>query len=244
MEIIKSTWNGFERLDFQFEGREAILVLPKEENKCDKWLLKTVYWDAFPQFEIEMVSHGWHLAFIKNVSRWGKEDDIDRMARFAEFISYEFGLCEKCVPVGMSCGGLMAVKFGALHPNCVSCMFIDAPTLNLLSCPANMGTSQTPVSDFEECMRDHGMTMSDLICYREHPIDKVPLMAESKIPVIMVYGNEDIIVPYAENGAVLERIYTKSGAPLKTICVEGRGHHPHGLNDNTPIIEFVLKHSN
>ncbi len=29
MEVTKSEWNGFERLDFLFEERAAIVVLPK-----------------------------------------------------------------------------------------------------------------------------------------------------------------------------------------------------------------------
>ena len=47
-------WNGFKRIDFEFEGREAILVFPEvpEENK--KWMLKTEYFDDFPNLEIEM----------------------------------------------------------------------------------------------------------------------------------------------------------------------------------------------
>ena len=65
METTKSIWNGFDRIDFLFEGRKAILVFPKDENKCNKWMLKTEYFDAFPQFEIDMVSRGWHLAFIE-----------------------------------------------------------------------------------------------------------------------------------------------------------------------------------
>lgn len=241
MEIKKSTWNGFECIELKFEERDAILVFPKE-NKCDKWLLKTLYWGEFPSFEIDMLNRGWHLAFIKNDSRWGLDEDLHRSARFVDFISKEFGLYSKCVPVGMSCGGLMAVKFGALHPECVSCMFIDAPVLNLLSAPIGVGLSQAPQDDYEECLQDLNMTLSELINYREHPIDKVPLMVENNVPVIMVYGDADIIVPYTENGVYLEKLYNEAGATLETVCVEGRGHHPHCLEDNTLIIDFVLNH--
>ncbi len=52
-------WNGFQRLDITFEGREAILVIPREENKTDKWLFKMEYWDAFPNLEIELPRRFW-----------------------------------------------------------------------------------------------------------------------------------------------------------------------------------------
>ena len=54
----ETTWNGFRRIDFVFEGMEAILVFPKEPNANKNWLLKTEYFDAFPAFEIEMLQRG------------------------------------------------------------------------------------------------------------------------------------------------------------------------------------------
>ena len=62
MVYTKSTWNGFERLDFELNGREAILILPEKSVEGKKWLLKTEYFDAFPAFEIEMVRRGYHPA--------------------------------------------------------------------------------------------------------------------------------------------------------------------------------------
>ncbi len=62
-------WNGFKRIDFKFEGREAILVFPQVPIKNKKWMIKTEYFGAFPHLEIEMIRRGWHLAYIKNITR-------------------------------------------------------------------------------------------------------------------------------------------------------------------------------
>lgn len=51
-------WNGFKRIDFEFEEREAILVSPQVPNKNRKWMIKTEYFDAFPNLEIEMIKRG------------------------------------------------------------------------------------------------------------------------------------------------------------------------------------------
>jgi len=242
MEATKSTWNGFERLDFLFEGREAILILPKEENKCNKWLLKTEYFDAFPQFEIDMVSRGWHLAFIKNKTRWCLDEDLDLKARFADFLAEEYGLYKKCVPVGMSCGGLIGSKFTAKYPEKVSCLYIDAPVLNLLSCPGGIGNGSVGIG-YKEMEDATGITLSELINYREHPVDKMPILLENKIPIIMVAGDSDDVVPYHENGAILEKFYKENGGEIEVYIKPGCGHHPHGLEDTTPIIDFVLAHA-
>lgn len=237
----ESLWNGYRRIDFLFEGREALLVFPSKPNENKNWLFKTEYFGAFPNFEIEMLSRGWHLAFIKNVTRWCLDEDLDLKRRFAEYLSLEYGLYLKCVPVGMSCGGLIASKLAARYPECVSALYLDAPVMNLLSCPAGLGEAKTDFLD--EFTAATGMTLVDLLSYRNHPIDKLSLLLEHKIPVVLVYGDSDEVVPYPENGAILERYYKANGGTLLAIGKAGCAHHPHGLDDNTPIIEFVEKYS-
>ncbi|MBE6947620.1 MAG: alpha/beta hydrolase [Ruminococcaceae bacterium] len=239
--MTESTWNGFKRLDFSFEGRSAILVFPEKANENKNWLLKTEYFNAFPQFEIEMLKKGWHLAFVKNITRWCLDEDLDAKKRFAAYLSETYGLYEKCVPVGMSCGGLIASKFAAKYPECVSAIYLDAPVLNLLSCPAGLGKANDAM--MQEFIQATGMDLVQLMKYREHPIDKMHLLLENKIPVVMVYGDSDDIVPYDENGAILEEYYRKNGGIILAIGKENCSHHPHGLTDNTPIIEFVEKFS-
>lgn len=240
--MTQSLWNGFKRIDFEFEGKQAILVFPDKPNEDKNWLLKTEYFDAFPNFEIEMVKRGWHLTYIKNITRWCLDEDIDTKKRFCDYISKEFGLYEKCVPVGMSCGGMIATKFAAKYPMAVSALYLDAPVMNLLSCPAGIGEKANN-DMFGEFVNATGMTLSKLISYREHPIDKMHLLLENNIPIFIVYGDSDTVVPYCENGAILESFYRENGGTIIAIGKEGCGHHPHGLKDNTPIIEFVEKYS-
>lgn len=236
----KTLWNGFQCIKFMFEGREATLVFPEEANADRNWLLKTEYFEAFPNFQIEMLRRGWHLAYIKNITRWCLDEDVDLKKRFATYLHEEYGLYEKCVPVGMSCGGMIAVKFAAKYPECVSSLYLDAPVMNLLSCPAGIGIAENSL--LQEFIDATGMGLSELISYREHPIDKMHLLLQNNIPVILVYGDSDIVVPYSENGELLEKLYRKNGGEIVVIGKENCGHHPHGLSDNTTIIEFVEKH--
>ncbi|MBO5069859.1 MAG: hypothetical protein J6C37_05805 [Roseburia sp.] len=234
-------WNGFKKNEFTFEGRKAILVFPDDSNKTNQWLFKTEYWDAFPNLEIEMVKQGWHLAYIENKTRWCLDEDLDLKQRFADFLAKEYGLCKKCVPVGMSCGGMFAVKFAARHPEYISALYIDAPVLNLLSCPADLGVAKGGM--WEEFVNATGMSLSELICCREHPIDKLPILIQNDIPVVMVYGKADTVVPYCENGAILEKYYKEHGGKLLAIGKDGCEHHPHGLENPQPIVDFIMKYA-
>ena len=45
-------------------------------------------------------------------------------------------------------------------------------------------------------------------------------------------------------GAVLEKFYRERGGIIKAVGKPGCAHHPHLLEDNTPIIDFILKYYN
>ena len=238
---MSEVWNGFQMESLVFEGQEACVVFPHDGTANGRLALKTVYWNAFPgAVEVPLLERGFHLCFVKNETRWGRDEDLAREARFVRFVAQTYNLNERSVPVGMSCGGLIGSKFAAKYPECVSALYLDAPVMNFLSCPAGLGVAEKSL--YEEFYKATGMTISELLSYRENPIDKMHLLLENKIPVVMVYGDSDVVVPYVENGAILEKYYRENGGVIETYGKPGCGHHPHGLPDSTPIIAFVEKH--
>lgn len=237
-------WHGFRMERFSFEGREAIIVFPEKTREGRPWLLKTEYWDAYPDVEIRLVKEGFHLAYVKNQNRWFTREECALKAGFVKYVSETFDLNQKCVPVGMSCGGGYAVKFAGLYPELVKCMFIDAPVLNFLSLPGKRGN---PVSDRiwqqEFVFAYPGIKHYQLPGWNEHPICYADALRENSIPVLQVYGTEDETVIYSENGMMLRDVFEGSDL-LKEIAVPYRGHHPHGLiADNQPIVDFILAHA-
>lgn len=240
MDVEKSLWNGYEKLDFDFEDRKALLVCPKEPCKGKKWLYKTEYFDAFPEFELEMLQRGYYVAHLYNTTRWCPQEDTEIRPRFCDFLTEKFGLHKKCMPVGMSCGGMQAVYFAAKYPQYVAAMYIDAPVLNLLSCPYGLGKAHNELlEEFEEAM---GVNLADLLNYREHPIDFKDKLIENNIPIFLACGDSDETVPFEENGKILADYYNANGGDMTFVLRENAGHHPHGLKDNTPLIEFTFKY--
>ena len=137
----------------------------------------------------------------------------------------------------MSCGGMQAVYLAAKYPHLVSALYLDAPVLNLLSCPCGVGVADNKLyAEFHKAM---GMTVSELINYRDHPFDHLGELAENSIPVALVCGDSDHVVPYVENGKMLAELYRKKGLPFLEILKPGCDHHPHGLEDNTPLFAFA-----
>lgn len=238
-------WNGFKIEKGIFEGKNTVVVFPKEEMRNGFLAVKTEYWDAFPEaVEIDLLKSGYHLCFIDNDNRWGTDKDIDRKARFISAVAEKYSLSRKAVFVGMSCGGLFAIKTAAEYPELASCLYLDAPVLNYMSCPCGFGDAQ-PLDEgrgIPEILNALDMeSVSELIGYRDMPLDKIPKLIENEIPIVMVAGDSDKTVPYHENGMLLENAYRKSNIHFEVYIKQGADHHPHGLTDNTPVISFINK---
>ena len=219
--------------EFDFEGFKATLVFPEKANEKKYWTIKTEYRDAFPETEIELLRRGWHVAYLTNENRWATPSDCHRKARFAKHLHESYGLYEKCVPVGMSCGGCHAVNFAGFHPESVACMFIDAPVLNFMDNPARI-TETHPESVWENEFKKAypGITRHGLLNFDNHPINKAPILIEHKIPILLVYGTQDLSVEYEYHGKMMEDIYTDHPGLLTIMIRHTQGHHPHGFPQN------------
>ena len=245
--MVESVWNGFKRLDFAFDGHEAILIVPNNPTPDKRWLFKTEYFGAFPNFELEMLERGYYVAHVKNTTRWVLPEDTQRQLRFADYLHEEFGLHEKIVTVGMSCGGMQAVYLSAAAPERIALCYVDAPVMNLLSCPFNLGAldSEDPqiITRREKMSAEftaaRGLTLAQMLNYRNHPIDCVGKLIENHVPVFLVAGDSDKVVPYEENGKQLYEQYMAAGEKIQLILKPGCDHHPHGLEDNTLLIAAV-----
>ena len=234
-------WNGFSGLEFEFDGRPAYLIRPNCKPN-GKWALKTEYWNDFPGGQIELLNRGWHVAFNENRTRLAEPDDLETKGNFIRYISETYGLDKKCALIGMSCGGLYAVKTAALYPELVSAAWLDAPVMNFLSWPFFVGRPGG-TGKSEEYFKATGRTLTDMLSYRDHPIDKMHILLENNIPVILIAGDSDEIVPYHENGALLEKYYKENGGIIEVHIKPGCGHHPHGLDDPTVIADFFEKYA-
>lgn len=228
-----SIWNGFELVNVEIAGRDAIIVCP--EKPCGKWALKTEYFDAFPAVQIELLKRGYYVAHIQNKTRWYVSEDTEARIALSEYMQKNYGVRKKCVIIGMSCGGMQGMYMGALYPEYVSCLYLDAPLVDLMC----LGRIEDMLAEFEV---DTGISRDKLPEYRDYQLTFVEKLAEKKIPMVLVSGDADTIVPFDENGILLKEAYENAGGIIETYIKKGGGHHPHSLDDNAPIIDFILKY--
>lgn len=239
---MSQSWFGYEAEEFVFSGRKGIIVFPHEAVLTREWALKTEYWGAFPGMEIALLEKGFHIAFFQNQTRFATESECAEKAEFCRYLIQTYALSPKCILIGMSCGGAHALTFAGLYPDFTKGIILDAPVVNYLSYPGNFdvpGNAQIWEKEFLEAYP--GMKRYQLLHFSNHPISRVEVLLENRIPILMMYGTQDTAVPYEENGRLLEEAYQGTEGLMHIIPRQLQGHHPHGLNDLTPVLEFAAK---
>jgi pimeloyl-ACP methyl ester carboxylesterase len=145
------------------------------------------------------------------------------------------------VIIGMSCGGMKGIYFAAKYPERVSVLYLDAPVVNLLSCPFGLGKASC-ANLRAEFVSVLGKDLADMLAFRDHPLDNIPTLVAHKIPLMLVCGDSDVTVPFEENGLLLKEAYESADCDFAFILKKNAAHHPHSLEDNTPILDFIAKY--
>jgi pimeloyl-ACP methyl ester carboxylesterase len=234
-----SQWHGFVRLDFVVAGRPCILVAPKAAAPGRPWIWRTEFFDHEPQVDVALLERGWHVAYMDAKDMYGGPKAMALFGPFyARLVAY-YGLSQRVVLEGLSRGALYAVNFAATHPTRVAALYLDAPVLDILSWPGRNRESK----EWKDCLAAYGLSEESLPAFRGNPINRVGLIANGKIPILVVAGDADTTVPLAENGGLLEKRYKELGGTIEMIIKPGVGHHPHSLTDPTPIVNFILQNA-
>ena len=233
---------GFPMLCFSFADKEGHLIRPHTEPN-GKWIFKTEYPGAFPAAELALLAQGFCIAHIEKDSRFATEKDALLQARFAAALPQAFGLSDVFGITGLSLGGLQALCLAARPELSVGALYLDAPVVDLCSCPLDLSATHEKEEQMaQECLRDYQKPLSYFHQRRRALPSFLQSVAARRIPTLLLFGTQDRLVPFAENGALLCDAYKKAGAPISVIEKPDCAHHPHGLCDPAPIVDFFRTH--
>lgn len=240
---IQSIWNGFEMLDSTLNGIDFKVVFPKTPNKNRDWIWRARFWGHEPQTDIALLEQGFHLVYIEVGGLFGNEKAIKIWDDFYDFATEKYQLNKKVVLEGMSRGGLIIFNWGNRNAEKVACIYGDAPVCDFKSWPGGFGVSSGSKEDWKICLEQYGFTEEIALKYNGNPIDHMENIASHKVPILIVVGDVDEVVPVSENTELLEKRLKTLGWQLEIIHKPGIGHHPHSLKDPKPIVEFILKNT-
>lgn len=234
-------WRGFERLDFEFDGHKCILVKPQKSAPGNPWVWRAEFFDAFAQVDEAMAKMGYHVAYVSLSNRYGCPSAVEDMEKFRAMLVKEYGLCEKALLFGFSRGGLYASNYALKYPRFVDKLYLDAPVMDIRSWPGGKGKGVGSPECWAGCMECYGLTEETAPDFRENPLDNAEALAATGIPVIIVAGGSDVVVPYDENGEPFAQRFKKVGGRIETIVKPECGHHPHSLEDPAPVVRFLTE---
>lgn len=239
----RNNWNGFEIIEFKFNGVDAKIVFPKKSNPAKNWIWRTQFWAHEPQTDIALLNQGFHVVYVDVVDLYGNKVAVSRLSDFYTFLIKNFGLNKKTVLEGMSRGGLDAFNWASENTDKVFCIYVDAPVCDIKSWPGGLGKGQGSKNDWEKCLKAYDLTELTVKDFKGIPLNNCLQLAKAKIPIISVCGDADTVVPFEENSLKLAEIYRAAGGKIELIVKKGIGHHPHSLQDPKPIVDFILKHT-
>ena len=237
-----SDWNGYPRVDFKLPGEEAncIVVSPKTAAPGKPWIWRARFWGHQPALDLQLLAKGFHLTFCDVGNLYGAPSAVKRWDRFYALATKE-GLSAKPVLEGMSRGGLIIVNWASANPGKVSAIYGDNPVCNFNSWPGGKN-GKFSKGDWERCLRAYGLT-ADEAAGHPQPLSPQTLqpLAKNKVPIALVLGLADKVVPVAENGEALATNYKKLGGPVRVWRKPNLGHHPHGLHPPDELAAYLLE---
>ena len=239
----KSDWQGFERYQFSVAGRRCWVVTPKAAAEGRPWIWRARFFGHEPQADIALLKEGFHLGYCDVGGLFGSPRAVRHWNAFYQLVTEKYGLARRPALEGMSRGGLIIYNWASANPEKVACIYGDAPVCDFKSWPGGKGKGKGGGGAWLACLKAYGLTEADALAYRHNPIDNLRPLARAGVPLLHVVGDADVVVPVAENTAIIESRYKKLGGSIQVIHKPGVGHHPHSLKDPGPIVAFVLRHT-
>ncbi|MFO0870972.1 MAG: alpha/beta hydrolase [Pirellulales bacterium] len=240
----KSTWNGYDRYDFEVGGKMALVVVPRQAAPGRPWCWHGEFFGHKPEPDIALLGRGFHIVYLRVPDLLGCPEAVEHWNALYQVLTERHGLARKVALVGLSRGGLYCYNWAAANPGRVACIYGDAPVCDFKSWPGGKGKGKGSPRDWKLVLERYGFPdEAAALASRANPVDNLEPLAQAGVPLLHVYGDADDVVPWDENTGVVAERYRKLGGNVTLIAKPGVGHHPHGLTDPTPIIEFLARHA-
>lgn len=225
---------------FDIAGSTAFLYpVPKPaEGKPWLWYAPTLkgvslvqrklYFDRFTDAGISIA--GYDLGEVR-----GSPASTEKFTAFYEEM-VKRGYSSKPILLGQSRGGIMTLAWAFRHADKVKAWVGIYPVCNLESWPLKNSKAQT--------LADFGMPEADLVGKLKefNPIDNLQGLLANKVPLFVVHGDSDVVVPFELNTGLLKQRYQAGGGSITVKVIPGEGHKVSpSFFECQELVEFVLK---
>jgi predicted esterase len=159
-------------------------------------------------------------------------------AKFSQFYDemVKRGWSPKPILLGQSRGGLMMLAWGVRNPDQVRAFVGIYPVCNLASWPLKNSKAAT--------LADFAMSEDELVAKLSqfNPVDNLQGLLANKVPMFVVHGDSDVVVPFDDNTRLLQERYQAGGGSITVKVIPGEGHKVSpSFFECQELVDFVLK---
>lgn len=247
----KERYQGFDRYTINIGNEKATVLCPNTPLAGRQWVIAPSNYtlDSSPvayiaHTEIELAKRGFYVVYCELGNTYGAPDALAKWDNLYPIMTKQYGMAKKVSLMGLSREGLAIARWAAEHKGKVSALYMDKAVCDFKSWPGGkFSIGKGSPGDWKNLIKlYHFKSEAEALAFKKNPVDLARKLAKAKVAIIYVAGEIDPAVPYNENGARMEQEYKRCGGTFKLIMKKGEGHHPHGLPDQTPIVDFFQQH--
>lgn len=226
---------------FLVEGRPAFILTPKGDSPqgARPWIFYAPTLAGYPDehekwMHEQFLNAGVAVAGIDVGEGYGSPKACQLMTAFYNEMTKRRGFAAKPCLLGRSRGGLWVTSWACDHEESVAGIAGIYPVFDFRTYPglANAAAAyEFSPEELEQKQKDF------------NPIERVAKLARAKIPVLIIHGDKDTVVPLKENSAELVARYQAEGAgsSVNLIIAEGQGHNYwQGFFRCPELVEFAI----
>lgn len=237
-------WNGFPRHELVIAGKPVTVVAPTTTATGRPWVWHGEFFGHKPAPDIALLKRGFHIVAMKVPDLLGSPAAVEYWNQCYAELTGRYGFHRKPALVGLSRGGLYCYNWAIANPDKVSCIYADAPVCDFKSWPGGKGKGKGDPKNWQRVLTLWNFPDdAAAVAAKVNPVDNLAPLAKHHVPLLHVFGDADDVVPWEENTGLIDTRYRALGGDITLIRKAGVGHHPHGLDDPTPIVEFIAKHA-
>jgi alpha-beta hydrolase superfamily lysophospholipase len=229
------------REEFKVGDNRAFLLLPEASKrpKPQPWIFYAPTLPDYPD-EAERWMHerflaaGIAVAGVDVGEAYGSPQSHPAFEALYRELVKNRGFASKPCLFGRSRGGLWVASWAIAHPDKVAGIIGVYPVFDFRTYPKR-----------DKAASAYGLTPEALTARNAelNPIERIDVLASAGIPVKLIHGDVDEIVPLKENSAEFERRYQAAGAGslIKVIVLKGQGHSFYeGFFKNHELVDFAI----
>lgn len=227
---------------FLVEGCAAFILWPEPAKRQtpQPWVLYGPTLPGLPDrhekwMHEQFLNAGIAVAGINVGEAYGSPKGQAQFTALYRELTQKRGFGAKPCLLGRSRGGLLVGSWAISNPGRVAGLAGIYPVFDLRSYPG-----------IKRAAPAFGLTPEELTSRLPtlNPASRLDVLAKAKIPVCLIHGDVDKVVPLEANSQALVREYEKLGATklTKLIVPKGQGHNYwQGFFRSKDVIEFVIR---